>query len=397
MPTQKLWTRDFVIATASGLFTSMVFYITMTTFAGYAVSTYQANESIAGLTAGVFVIGGALGRLVAARYVELVGRRKMLLISSLLFAVFGLGYLVSAELMFFLCVRLLHGAAFGVLHTALVTVVAGIIPPKRLGEGMGYFSLNFVLATALGPLVGLFIVHQFSYQMLFVVCFAFALCTFFLILWMKVAPPELTEEQMASFRAKHSFADLFAKKALPISGILAIMGLCYTGVTAFIDSYTIELGLASYTSIFFIVYAGLVLLVRPLAGKLLDRRGDNIVMLPTIAFFAIGLLVLGLANSEASIIFAALFMALGYGNFLTAGQVIAANSVPPHKISTATSTFFILSELGQGFGPLVMGLIATASNFATMYLVEAGIVTASILLYYVLHGAHQKSSAAAKH
>ncbi|WP_229249981.1 MFS transporter [Desulfosporosinus shakirovi] len=77
-------------------------------------------------------------------------------------------------------------------------------------------------------------------------------------------------------------------------------------------------------------------------------------------------------------------MALGYGNILNMGQTIAIKSVDPHRIGTATSTYFVFSDTGMGLGPLIMGFIVTWKGFSSMFQVEAGIVTLSILLYYVL-------------
>jgi MFS family permease len=383
---QKIWSRDFIIATIAGLFSSLVFYITMTTFAGYAFATYGVKESMAGLVAGVFVVGSAFGRLGAGRYVELVGRRKLILLGAGFFFIIGLAYLAPVGLVGFLSIRFWHGASFGIFHNALVTVVTGIIPVNRRGEGMGYFSLNFVVATALGPFIGLYFIHHYSYAALFLVCGAIALASLLLIPFMHIEAPEFTAEQLASIQAKPTLQDLFETKALPLAAIIFIMSMCYTGVTTFLDRYTQELNLLEAASLFFLVYGAVIIVVRPLAGKLLDKKGDNIVMLPALAFFALALLVTGLAGSTGALVLAAVLMALGYGNILTAGQVIAAAAVPPHRISTATSTYFIFNDLGQGLGPLLMGLIATRQGFSVMYLGEAGIVAAAILLYYLLHG-----------
>jgi MFS family permease len=388
---EKIWTKDFIIGTVAGLFSSMVFYITMTTFAGYAVTTYGVNESMAGLVAGVFVVGSAFGRLFSGRYIELIGRRKLILFGAMLFFIIGLAYLIPARLVPFLIIRFFHGSTFGIFHNSLVTVVTGIIPVTKRGEGMGYFSLNFVVATAFGPFIGLFFIHNFSYTALFIVCSAIALLSLVMILFMKIEKPQFTENQLANLKAKHSFTAMFEKKALPISFIIIISSMCYTGVTAFLDSYTVELNLLTAAQIFFIVYGAVIIVVRPLAGKLLDKKGDNIVMLPTLIFFAASLLIIGLAGDVFLLIIAAILMALGYGNILTVGQVIAANAVPHHRIGTATSTYFIFNDLGQGLGPLLMGLIATGKGFPVMYLCEAGIVAVSIALYYILHGRFTKA------
>jgi predicted MFS family arabinose efflux permease len=169
--------------------------------------------------------------------------------------------------------------------------------------------------------------------------------------------------------------------------------MCYSSVTAFLDTYTIELKFVSFASVFFIVYGAMILVVRPLAGKLLDKKGDNFVMMPIIAFFAASLFTLSQADSKALLVLAAVLMAFGYGNILNMGQAVAVNAVPIHRVATATSTYFVFNDLGQGLGSLLLGLIASAKGFSAMYLVEAVIVLLSIALYYVLHGRYARRGA----
>jgi MFS family permease len=387
--TQKLWTANFIFATFSGLFSSLVFYITMTTLAVFAIDNYQVSTSIAGLTAGIFVIGSAIGRLFSGRYIELAGRRRIILCSAVLFLLVGTLYMIPLSLILFLAVRFFHGMSFGILHNALSTVVISFIPDKRRGEGIGYFSLNFVFATALGPFIGIFLTHNFSYTILFAVCSIFALLALILVCFMDIKTPQFTPEQIASLKAKQGIGDMFEKKAMPLAIIIIIMSMCYQGVTTFIDTYTTQLHLANFASVFFIVYAAVILIVRPIAGKLLDKKGDNFVMMPIIIFFAASLLMISFANSKLMFVLAAILMAFGYGNILNMGQAIAVNAVPQHRIGTATSTYFIFNDLGQGLGPLLLGLIATGKSFSAMYFTESVIVLLSIFLYYALHGRKQ--------
>jgi MFS family permease len=385
-----LWTKDFIFATLSGLFSSLVFYITMTTLAVFAVETYHVSTSISGLVAGIFVIGSAAGRLISGRYIELVGRRRIILCSGVLFFLVGILYMVPLSLILFLAVRFFHGMTFGILHNALSTVVISFIPSNRRGEGIGYFSLNFVFATALGPFIGILLTRQYSYTILFAACSLFALLALILVCFMDIKAPPFTREQITSLKARHTIKDIFEKKAMPLAIIIIIMSMCYQGVTTFIDTYTIQLNLANFAPVFFIIYAAMILIVRPLAGKLLDKKGDNFVMLPIILFFAASLLTLSFADSKVSFVLAALLMALGYGNILNMGQAIAVNAVPPHRIGTATSTYFVFNDLGQGLGPVLMGLIAAGKGFSFMYLTESIIVLLSIILYYALHGRYVK-------
>jgi MFS family permease len=369
-----------------------VFVTTLATFAGFALATYNVNTGLAGLVAGVFVVGGAVGRLFAGRYLELAGRRRMVLLSALLFFVLGMGYSIPVEIGVFIVLRFFHGVSYGCYHTTISTIVISLVSPAKRGEGMGYFTTSFVLATAVGPFVGLFLIRQFSYQALFVACSIFAFLSLLFLLFMKIPSPTFLDEERASLTARLSLKDLFEKTALPIAIILVLLNMCYAGVTAFLDSFTTELGLSGSASTFFVVYATVVIIVRPLAGRLFDKKGDNTIMLPAMVVFVFALLAIGFTHSLLLLVVAALLMAVSYGTTVTTGQVIAVAAAPPHRIGTATSTFFIFADLGHGIGPLLMGLIAMQGGFSFLYVAEAGIVALTLLLYYILHGRsyHQK-------
>jgi MFS family permease len=382
----RIWTRDFTLATLAGLFSAMVFYITLTTLARYANQSFGTGAGMSGLVASIFILGGVAGRIFSGRYLERVGRRRLILIGSVLFFLISLAYLLPVGLGPLLSIRLLHGIAFGIVHTGLSTIVVGFIPPGRRGEGIGFFSLNFVIATALGPFIGLSVIQHFSYPMLFVICAGSALLSLLLAIFIHIEKPVFTEEQLAHLHARFSFRDIFETKALPLAFVIILLSLCYTGVTAFLDSYTTSLDMASIAPIFFIVYAAFILLVRPLAGKLLDRKGDNIVMLPTMLCFICSLLLLSVAKTWPIFLVSAVLMALGYGNILNIGQAIAVKSVDAHRIGTATSTYFVFSDAGMGIGPLLMGVVVSRAGFPSMYLTEACIAAVALLLYYVLHG-----------
>ncbi|NJO03135.1 MAG: MFS transporter [Bacteroidia bacterium] len=82
-----------------------------------------------------------------------------------------------------LILRFFHGMAWGVVTTGGSTLVADIVPPLRRGEGIGYFGMSFTAAMALGPVLGLSLMHKISYEWLFylttvIVLFTFVLANF---------------------------------------------------------------------------------------------------------------------------------------------------------------------------------------------------------------------------
>src|SRR6185312_3806394 len=77
----KLWTKNFFLAIVVNLFISMVFYLLMTTMALYAVDRFQASDTAAGFASSAFVLGSVIARIFAGRLLDIVGRRRLILVT----------------------------------------------------------------------------------------------------------------------------------------------------------------------------------------------------------------------------------------------------------------------------------------------------------------------------
>ena len=52
----------------------------------------------------------------------------------------------------------------------------------------------------------------------------------------------------------------------------------------------------------------------------------------------------------------------------------------------ANSTYFMLSDIGMGVGPLMVGFMISCTGYRGMYTAVAIIALACLLFYYLLHG-----------
>lgn len=386
MNKSKLWTKDFIIVFLANCFVSLTFYLLMTTMAVYAVEQFQASESQAGLTSGIFVIGALFARLFTGKYVEVIGRKKLVYASLILFLIAAVLYFPANNLSLLLFIRFIHGVAYGSATTIMTTAAMDMIPDSRRGEGTGYFALSTTIATAVGPFLGLFITQNAGYEMIFVACTIFAVLSLLIILFAKIPEADISDEQLKSMKKGVKLQDFFEKKALPISVVLIVMGIGYSSIVSFINSYAIEIQLEEAASFFFLVYAVVLFISRPIAGKLQDAKGDNFVMYPAILLFSLCLLLVGIAQNGFVLLLAGIPLALGYGSIMSAAQAIAIKESAKHKRGLATSTFFIFMDAGMGLGPLLIGMMIPYTDYRGMYLILAVIVFLSVTLYYFLHG-----------
>lgn len=382
----KIWTKDFIFLLASNFLVALSFYLLMTSMAVYAIQQFKASESSAGLAASIFVVGALFARLLAGRLMDVIGRKKLLYSGLTLFLVASITYLFVTSIGFLMVIRFLHGIAFGISTTILVTVSMARLPDDKRGEGTGYFSLSTAAATAIGPFLALYITNNFSYNTMFAYCITFSILALVSTALGKITEVDLTPEQKENLKKGFKLKDFFEKKALPISLLMFISGITYSSIISFINSYAIEINLTKAASFFFVVYAIFLFIARPIAGKLFDKKGENIVVYPSFVLFASSLLLIAFANNGFILLLAGVFLALGYGTLMSSMQTIAVKVSPPHRLGLAISTFFVCMDAGMGIGAYVIGLIVEQFGFHTMYIILAIAIFLLIPAYYFVHG-----------
>ncbi|RLL44877.1 MFS transporter [Oceanobacillus piezotolerans] len=380
----KLWTKDFIMVSTSNFLLFVSFYMLMVTLAVYSINQFQASQSEAGLASSIFVLGAVLVRPIAGKFIENVGKKKLLLFGLALFLGMMLLYFPINHLGLLLVIRFIHGFAFGISTTATGTIAADIIPMARRGEGMGYFATSMNLAMAIGPFIGLILSRYFEDSMIFVTTTVFSVIAFIATLFLRVPEEESVKAKTEGpgFRLK----DYFEKTTIPIGIFIMICGFVYSSILSFLTSYATEINLVDAASFFFVMYAIFLLLSRPFTGKLFDSKGENMVIYPSILLLGVGLILLSQAHAGWILLLAGAIIGVGFGTLQSSAQTVAVNLAERNRIGLATSTFFVFYDFGIGVGPFLLGFILPYIEFRGLYLMMAIIAFLSIIVYYFAHG-----------
>ncbi|WP_079504656.1 MFS transporter [Mesobacillus jeotgali] len=389
MQKEKLWTRDFISISLVNFVVMLSMYLLIVTMASYATDTYGASGSMAGLASSIFIIGVLFARLYGGKEIARIGSKKMLVGGILFFVLITALYLIPSNIYVLLIIRFLHGIGIGFASTATGTIVAQVVPASRKGEGISYFSLSVILSTAIGPLIGLAMINEFGYLSMFI---------FSLVVGAACLPLALTiKEPVVDFKGDEtksrgfSLGNYFEPNALPVSIVMFVIALAYSVILSFIASFAKEADLTEAGSMYFFVYALAVLFSRPFTGKLMDARGANSVAYPSLIAFAVGMYLLSQASSGFSFLAGAALIGLGYGNFQSIAQTVAIKMTPPHRMGLATSTFFIMMDMGIGVGPFLLGFMIPDFGYSGLYLAMVPLILFGIIIYYVLHGKKEKN------
>lgn len=398
----KLWTKDFTLGTAVNFLLMVNYYGLMVVVADYAMKTYDAPAATAGLAASIFIIGALAARLVSGRIMDKVGRKRLLVIGAIGEVVFSALYLVGLGFAPLFLIRLLHGFAYGMCSTTIGTIVTALVPDSRKGEGVGYYMLSVTLGAAIGPFLGMFLTQTTGFFVLFVTTAAVAALSLLAAAQLKVpeaaqesdvqineAADEIAreerDERAGGFRVpRFNMANYLESSVLPISGVCALLFFCYSSLLAFLTPFAAESGLEAPASFFFVVYAVATFVTRPFTGKLFDRKGDRVVMVPAFIAFIVGMGLLATVHRPAAMLVAAALLGFGVGTVQASGLALAVRIAPDDRLSLANSTFYILLDVGVGVGPLLLGLVQPLFGYRGLFEAMSTVAIAALAIYLVV-------------
>lgn len=268
----RLWTKQYLLVIVTNFLLYVVYYQLMLWTTSYAMHIWKADVSEAGLAAGLFIISALVARLLAGHFIDGLGRGFVLRCGTALYAASMLLYFFITSMLEFEAIRVVHGFAYGLASTAASTIVATIIPLKRQGEGIGYFTLGVTIASAIGPFLGIWFTQHGMYEASVWICSAVGVLAFVLSLLIRTPAHRMTEAEKNEMRTL-KFSTFFQLEALPISFIAMLGGVCYSTVLAYIGAYSQSLSLFWAGSVFFLGFAFTSIISRPVTGRLLDEIG----------------------------------------------------------------------------------------------------------------------------
>lgn len=386
---ERIWTRNFLIVCLSSFFMFLTFYILATAFPLYVKESLNGNQQQMGLAITIYVIGGVLIRPFSGQWVDKFGKKKMAVIGLIFFLIACIGYFGAKGIVLFLIIRFIHGMSYAVASTATSTIASSIIPHSRQGEGIGYFSMFMSIAMVIGPALGLFLWKDENINVLLLgVCVIAALSLLFTLgIRMPKEKDTLKEtvKEPVKMRKGLRWSDVIEPKALPISIVGFFVAFSYSSLSGFIASFTEEIHQSQLAGYFFVAFAIMIVLFRPVIGKVFDKYNEHVLIYPGILIFAVGLLSLSQAQSGVMLMASGIIMGVGYGALMPCFQTLALKLASKERRGSANGTFFLLFDLGYGAGSYFMGLIASYSNYRMMYVIAGVVTLISVAVYYLLH------------
>jgi MFS family permease len=358
----SIWTKNFILLCLANLAVFFSVHILTPTVPVYLLDIGGVQRDV-GYVMAAYTIGALLVRPVGGYLVDRFSRKKILLFGMIMMLIITIFYQMAKNISLMMAIRCLHGVTFGLISTALGTMVADTLPPAHLGEGMGYFGLANSLSMSLAPMFGFWIVGQSSYPMLFLTVSFLAALAFFCGLIVKSTDASDCVQPDKPTRIRDR---IFEKTALAPSVLVFFLCVVHGSIMSFIALYAAEQGISNI-GFFFTSMASSMLISRPIAGRWMDKGGINMVMLISHLALIIGMIAIALSHTITNFVLAGVFAGIGFGFCFPTLQALAVYYTPVRRRGAATATFFIFVDLGIAVGTIIWGYLAEAVGYQTMY------------------------------
>ena len=328
-----------------------------------------ADELRIGQVMGLGAAAAVVTRPFAGHLLDILGSRRTLLGAGLLNLVSILGLVPLATIgvpLLFLTV--LHAIAAGTLFASYFTYATHVVPAERRIEGVAMFGVAGMLPNGLGPPLSEWLLRASGSRTYFAVAAGFTTASLLITLLLHDVRADHdggprgagVAEWLRLVRARTLLMP-FAATFLFGSGIAALF--------TFLAPYALATGRGEVGGFFF-AYAMAAILTRVVGGRLPERLGARIVLIPALLAFAAGLAATPLASTPASLLAIGALCGVGHGYAFPILNVLVVARTPARVRGAVVSLYTAMIDLGQTVGAPLFGAIATVS-FPAMFATAA--------------------------
>jgi MFS family permease len=373
LPGDRLFTPRFLVM-CGFTFTVFLSAFQLLPTAPFRILEMGGSTFASGLFLGCLTYASAFSAPLTGGVADRLGQRRILMVSGAAITVFSLAYAVIPGYRLMLALVLVHGVFWSGLLSASAAYLTNMLPESRRAEGVSYWGLSSVAAIAVAPWIG-FRVFRYGWQTL-------CLETAALNLVMTIIAWSLPSQKVEAAPTHAPQRTRIEWRVLAMSLTLFLYSFGYGGITSFTALYADASG-ATPKGIYLTALAVVILVTRPLAGRLADRIGHTRVLMPCLVLIAVGLACLVFGGTRGWQLTSAVIFGTGFGTAYPVFVADVIGRVGPERRGAAFGAMLAAFDTGIGTGSTVMGWMVGAYGFPAAFGVAAALSALS-LPYFVV-------------
>ena len=332
-------------------------------------------------------LGAAIASLPTGSLLARAGERAVLVGALTLLASTTMALGATSVLVVLVVLRLAAGAAGAALRLSRQTYIARRVVGVRRGRAMAVVGGSFRFSLFVGPLAGGWIADRWG----FVSAFAVAGGLTALGLLPQLLPGR-DDDLLDSVTGVGQFGVVDALRRhwrpLLVAGVVPLLVMTVReGRFVVLPLIGDEIGLGP-AAVGAVVSVGTAadLLLFPVAGWVMDRFGRLFAIVPAFSLVAVGLVLLGVADSTAEVVIAG--AVIGVGNGLSAGTMLTFGSdlAPADSTGPFLAGLAAMQDAGRVVGPLFVGVVGAGAGLGAAAVALAGVLVVAVVYLVVVVG-----------
>jgi MFS family permease len=347
-------------------------------------ATLGAGPAQVGIINGAFMLTAGLLSIPAGLLADRIGRTVPIIMGVSATAVSSLLVTQCHQPMEIAAAYVLFGAGLAAFAPGMMSLVADVVPPKRLGKAYGWYTTAIYIAMTLGPATGGYLAKHVGLRQVFVVsgCLLAAVTLLTVLVLPKGAPRHKTDLHAALAAGR----ELLRNRSL-LACLLATLGSCI-GFGVFLTFLPLYATLHGYDP----AQAGLVFAAQAITnvvgrvpiGMVADRVDRRHLVAAGLIFLAVALAALGQCVQLGYLMACAVVMGVGMALTFTAIGALIAELVPAVQRGLAMGMYNSTIYLGMMSGSTVMGLALQRIGYPMGFAAAAGVAFVTLALFLLM-------------
>ena len=333
-----------------------------------------ANDTIIGLIAAFSPFAGILFSFPVGVLSDHLGRKRLLIVSGIVFLTAPLLYLLITNPLWLIPVRFFHGTATAILGPVISAVIAERFPASK-GQMLGQYSSATLIGRSIAPLIGgaiisyfIFYPGLFPYRIVYVAAALAAVPVFMMTL---MFPDDSASVHVLPFSVfRESFVTFFSNRRLRGTAVVDMatyfaFGAFETFLPVFLFSQGID---AFQTGIIFAIQVLIIAASKPFFGMIADRVDKRIQIAAGLIIIGCSVAVIPFTSSFSLFLVVSAIFGMGMSLSTVATSAYVADVAGKEQIGASMGALSSIMDIGQSMGPLITGIIITAAGFSSGFL-----------------------------
>jgi MFS family permease len=329
-----------------------------------------AGDAVIGLIAAVSPLAGILFSFPVGVLSDHLGRKRLLVVSGVVFITAPVLYLFITDPLWLVPVRFFHGMATAILGPVIAAMIAERFWDRK-GEMLGQYSSATLIGRTLAPLVGGAIISFFAfypglipYRIVYLAAAVAAVPVLVLtLLYREVHPGGLEILPVSLFR--RSFVTFFSDRNLRATAFVEMASyFAFGAFETFLPLLLLSRGMGAFqTGVLFAVQVLVIAVTKPFFGRIADRVDKRKQIVAGLLVLGCSVAAVPFASSFAVFLLVSSLFGAGMSLSTVATSAYVADIARREQLGASMGALSSIMDIGHSAGPLITGIVIGSTGF----------------------------------